>query len=346
MAGPLLETKLHVPRLRRGLVARPRLSERLSRGAESALTLVSAPAGFGKTTLLTEWLADAPADGRSAAWLSLDQRDNDPAMFWTYLDRRAADGIARGRCRCARAAAVAPGADRSGPGHAAQRPRRRLGRASCWCSTTTTSSTRATSTTGMAFLLEHLPPQIHLVIASRADPALPLARLRGRGELVEIRAADLRFTPDEAATYLNEVMGLVLTRGGRRSAGGAHGGVDRRAPAGGALDAGPRRRRRLHRGLRRGRPVHRRLPGRRGLAAPARKCPELPAEDLHPEPAERLTLRCRDRPGRRQGHAGGSRSREPVPGPARRPPPVVPLPASLCRRAASAPARRAAGPRP
>ena len=85
MAGPLLETKLHVPRWRRGLVARPRLSERLSRGAESALTLVSAPAGFGKTTLLAEWLAVAAADGRSVAWLSLDQRDNDPASFWTYL---------------------------------------------------------------------------------------------------------------------------------------------------------------------------------------------------------------------------------------------------------------------
>src|SRR6185503_16172731 len=84
MAGPLLETKLHVPRLRRTLVARPRLSEHLSRGAKSALTLVSAPAGFGKTTLLTKWLADAPADG-CAAWLSLDQRDNDPAVFWTYL---------------------------------------------------------------------------------------------------------------------------------------------------------------------------------------------------------------------------------------------------------------------
>src|SRR4051812_11369565 len=69
------------PRGRRGLVARPRLSERLSRGAESTLTLVSAPAGFGKTTLLAEWLAGAPAEGRSAAWLSLDRRDNDPALF-------------------------------------------------------------------------------------------------------------------------------------------------------------------------------------------------------------------------------------------------------------------------
>src|SRR5512142_2632386 len=85
MSGPLLETKLHVPRWRRSLVARPRLGERLSRGAESALTLVSAPAGFGKTTLLAEWLAVAAAGGRSVAWLSLDQRDNDPALFWTYL---------------------------------------------------------------------------------------------------------------------------------------------------------------------------------------------------------------------------------------------------------------------
>ena len=85
MVGPLLETKLHVPRWRRSLVARPRLSERLSRGAESALTLVSAPAGFGKTTLLAEWLAVAAAGERSVAWLSLDQRDNDPALFWTYV---------------------------------------------------------------------------------------------------------------------------------------------------------------------------------------------------------------------------------------------------------------------
>jgi ATP/maltotriose-dependent transcriptional regulator MalT len=79
----LLETKLHIPRRRRGLVERPRLIERLNRGAESALTLVSAPAGFGKTTLLTEWLAAVAAQGHSVAWLSLDQRDNDPALFWS-----------------------------------------------------------------------------------------------------------------------------------------------------------------------------------------------------------------------------------------------------------------------
>ena len=85
MASPLLETKLYAPKLRRGVVARPRLSERLSRGAESKLTLVSAPAGFGKTTLLAEWLAAAPAGRRSVAWLSLDQADNQPVTFWTYL---------------------------------------------------------------------------------------------------------------------------------------------------------------------------------------------------------------------------------------------------------------------
>src|SRR5919107_5334221 len=85
MVGPLLETKLHVPRRRRGLVARPRLLERLDRGTEAALTLVSAPAGFGKTSVLTDWLTSVAAGKRSVAWLSLDQRDNDPAVFWAYL---------------------------------------------------------------------------------------------------------------------------------------------------------------------------------------------------------------------------------------------------------------------
>ena len=137
-AGPLLETKLYVPRPRRGLVARPRLIERLNRGAESKLTLISAPAGFGKTTLLAEWLAAAPADGRSAAWLSLDQGDNQPASFWTYL--------------IAALQTVAPGVGASalsllqGPSHRRSRrssPRcstssARCRATSCWCSTTTT----------------------------------------------------------------------------------------------------------------------------------------------------------------------------------------------------------------
>src|SRR5258708_5284974 len=85
MDTPLLETKFYVPKWRRGLVPRPRLSDRLNRGAESKLTLVSAPAGFGKTTLLADWLAALAVDGLTVTWLSLDQSDNHPASFWTYL---------------------------------------------------------------------------------------------------------------------------------------------------------------------------------------------------------------------------------------------------------------------
>ncbi len=208
MVGPLLETKLHVPRRRRGLVARPRLNERLSQGAEWALTLVSAPAGFGKTTVLTEWLAAAPA-GLFPAWLSLDQRDNDPVLFWTCLVtalNTAAHGV---------------GANALSLLQSPQAPMEAV-------LATLLNDLGAISDDvvlvlddyhvieardvqdGMAFLLEHLPPQMHLVIATRADPALPLARLRGRGELAEIRAADLRFTSDEAAAYLTEVAGLDL----------------------------------------------------------------------------------------------------------------------------------------
>jgi LuxR family maltose regulon positive regulatory protein len=206
----LLETKLHVPRRRRGLVARPRLRERLSRGAESSLTLVSAPAGFGKTTLLAQWLAAAAVGGRSAAWLSLDERDNDPASFWMYLVaalRTAAPGVGAGALSLLRS----------------PQPPIEAVLASLLNDLGAVSNDvvlvlddyhvvdAREVQDGMAFLLEHLPPQAHLVIAGRADPALPLARLRGRGELVEIRAADLRFTPEEAAAYLNGVMGLALT---------------------------------------------------------------------------------------------------------------------------------------
>ncbi len=210
MLGPLLETKLHVPRLRTGLVARGRLSERLGRGAEATLTLVSAPAGFGKTTLLTEWLATATADGRAVAWLSLDQRDNDPGVFWTYLVtalRAAGPGVGAGALDLL------------------QRPRAPID--AVLATVLNDLDSIATDVVlvlddyhvvdspevhdGMVFLLENLPPRVQLVIASRTDPTLPLPRLRARGQLVEIRAADLRFTPEEAAAYLTEGMGLALT---------------------------------------------------------------------------------------------------------------------------------------
>ncbi len=210
-AGPLLETKFYVPKLRRGVVARPRLSERLSRGAESKLTLISAPAGFGKTTLVAEWLAAAPAGRPSVAWLSLDQADNQLVTFWTYLItalQTAAPGTG------ARALSLLQ-EPQPPPIETVLAPLlNELGALSNDIVLVLDDEHLVDAPEiqgGMAFLLEHLPPRIHLVIATRADPALPLARLRGRGELVEIRAADLRFTPDEAAAYLNEVMGLDLT---------------------------------------------------------------------------------------------------------------------------------------
>jgi LuxR family maltose regulon positive regulatory protein len=214
----LLETKLYVPRLRRGVVPRRRLSERLDRGTASTLTLVSAPAGFGKTTLLTEWLAGslaagpaAPGDERLAAWLSLDRADNDPVSFWTYVIaalRTVAAGVGEGALAYLQAAQPPPAET---------------------VLTVLLNDLGASAADivlvlddyhvidarevqdGMAFLLDHLPPRLHVVIVSRADPALPLARLRARGELVEIRAAELRFTPDEAAAYFNGTMGLRLT---------------------------------------------------------------------------------------------------------------------------------------
>ncbi len=212
MAGPLIETKLHVPRRRRGVVVRPRLAERLSRAEESSLTLVSAPAGFGKTTLLTEWLATLPTQKRSVAWLSLDERDNDPALFWTYL-----------------VAALRTVAPEVGAGTLAllQSPQSSLDAVLATLVNDLSSLSDDLVLVlddyhviegpevhdGMAFLVEHLPPQVHLVIAGRADPGLPLARMRGRGDLVEVRAADLRFTAEEAAAYLNGSMGLTLTAG-------------------------------------------------------------------------------------------------------------------------------------
>ena len=211
-SDPLLATKLYLPRRPRGVVARPRLTERLNRGTEAKLTLVSAPAGFGKTTLLAECLAAAPARERCVAWLSLDPSDNRPTTFWTYL-----------------IAALQTAAPECNPGAGALALLQAPGPPPIESILATLLNELSTLPkdvvlvlddyhvidardvqTGMAFLLDHVPPRLHLVIASRADPPLPLARLRARGELVEIRAADLRFLPDEAAAYLNELMGLAL----------------------------------------------------------------------------------------------------------------------------------------
>ncbi|HSK90842.1 MAG TPA: LuxR C-terminal-related transcriptional regulator [Euzebyales bacterium] len=211
MAGPLLETKLYVPSPRRALVPRPRLRDRLGRGNQATLTLVSAPAGFGKTTLLAEWLAASGSDGRGTAWLSLDRGDNQPTAFWTYL------------VAALRTAAPGVGADALALLQSPQRPAIDVVLAVLLNELTTVPHDVVLVLDdyhvidardihdGIAFLVDHLPAHVHLVIAGRADPALPLARLRARGDLVEIRAADLRFTPDEAAAFLNQVMALDLS---------------------------------------------------------------------------------------------------------------------------------------
>ena len=207
---PLLQTKLYIPRSRTSVVPRPRLIGRLTHGAEGKLTLVSAPAGFGKTTLLTEWLASAPANNRPAAWVALDQSDNEPALFWAYVIAALQTVNAEVGTR---ALALL---------HSPQPlPVETL-------LATLLNEIGALEQRivlvlddyhlvgaqpihqGIAFLIDHLPPQLHLVIATRADPPLPLGRVRARGELAELRAADLRFTAGEAAAFLNDVMALHL----------------------------------------------------------------------------------------------------------------------------------------
>lgn len=209
-AAPLLlATKFHQSAWRADLVSRPRLVSVLARGSSSKLTLISAPAGFGKTTLLAEWLASESAIGRTA-WVSLDHGDNDPALFWAYV-------ITALRVRRSDLGEHALSLLRSVP--------------SVPIESVLTSLINDLATTpdvsvlvlddfhaieqraihdGVSFLLDHLPPQLRLVITTRADPPLNISRLRARGELTELRAADLRFSPEEAAAFLSDVMGLQL----------------------------------------------------------------------------------------------------------------------------------------
>ncbi len=206
MADALVRTKLALPRPRPGLVDRTRLTEVLVRARDAALILVSAPAGFGKTTLLASALAGA----RQVAWVSLDARDSDAARFWAYV-LHALEGASPG-CATTALALLETGHGSSEDVVAAL---------------VNELSVRPEDLTlvlddyhladspevsdSVTLLLEHRPPQLHLVLGTRADPALPLSRLRARGDLVEVRAADLRFTTEEADSYLNMVHDLGLT---------------------------------------------------------------------------------------------------------------------------------------
>ncbi len=219
MVGGLLESKYRVPTRRPNAVARPRLAERLSAASQSALTVLSAPAGFGKTTALTEWLATVPAEASFIAWLSLDHRDNDPALFWTYVVttmQTATDGVGEGASQML--------ASSSPPTEAALaallNDLGKLPKDLLLVLDDYHLIEAPEVHDGMTFLLEQQPPQLHLVLATRADPPLPLARMRARGQLLEVRAADLRFTAEESAAYLNGPMGLGLSEGDVAALGG------------------------------------------------------------------------------------------------------------------------------
>lgn len=223
MSTPLLTTKLYIPLPRPTLVPRPRLIEKLNAGLRAAckLTLISAPAGFGKTTLLSEWISNLKSCGLAQdrsqipvfklCWLALDEGDNDLTRFLAYL--------------VAALETVEPGLEAGAPG-AFQAPR-----AATLESDLTSLINQLAAVTApcvlilddyhvietqaihqaVTFLLDHLPPQMHLTIATRADPPLPLSRLRARSQLVDLRADQLRFTPEEIAVFLNKVMGLKLS---------------------------------------------------------------------------------------------------------------------------------------
>jgi LuxR family maltose regulon positive regulatory protein len=213
MITSLLTTKLYVPPPRSNLVPRPRLIERLDEGLGLGrkLTLVSAPAGFGKTTLVTDWLYSKGEDisSRSIAWLSLDEADNDPTRFFTYLIAalRRLDGEA------GQAAQSLLGAPQTPPveslmtllvGDLAAVPAFVLVLDDYHLIHTSLIHD------AVEFLLNYQPPQMHLCLATRTDPPLPLPRLRVRGQMTEIRADDLRFTAQEAAAFLDQALGLTL----------------------------------------------------------------------------------------------------------------------------------------
>lgn len=216
---PLLQTKLYMPSLRTCLVPRLRLNEYLDRGLQGKLTLVSAPAGFGKTTLVAAWLAGRGGESGQypvnselldTCWLSLDERDNDPTCFWRYLI--AALQTADPRIGIAAQTALS---------HPRLPPLEAL--ITAVLNDLTAFSyplllvlddyhliTAETIHQSLHFFLTHLPPHAHLLLLTRADPPLPLSRLRAKGQLVELRAHDLRFTLPEIEVFLNQTMGFGL----------------------------------------------------------------------------------------------------------------------------------------
>ena len=209
MTFSLLTTKLHIPTPRPDLVSRPRLIEQLNTCSTRKLTLVSAPAGFGKSTLLSTCIQQIES-GTRVAWLSLDEGDNDLTRFLTYFVA-ALQTIGTNIGQGALAALQSLGSVNTEAvltnllNEIANFPGDIVLILDDYHVIETPEIDQA-----ITFFLEHLPTQMHLVIASRIDPTLPLSRLRVRRQMAEIRADDLRFTPEETAVFLNQVTGFNL----------------------------------------------------------------------------------------------------------------------------------------
>lgn len=216
MITPLLTTKLHIPPLRESAVSRPRLTEKLDGGLRPGhrLTLLSAPAGYGKTTLLSAWASQC---GQPIAWLSLDADDNDLTRFLSYLVaalRTVQEQVGESVLAALRSPAL--------PGTGTLTPKTLLSTLINEIAALDLphfglvlddlhAITEESIHQALTFILDNLPAHMHLIVATRADPPLPLSRLRGHGQLIELRAADLSFTQHESVLFLNQAMGLDLT---------------------------------------------------------------------------------------------------------------------------------------
>lgn len=206
--GAVLRTKLHIPRLRPDAVSRPRLVDRLDDERHGRFTLVSAPAGFGKTTLLAEWIARS---GRPVAWISLDESENDPVSLIGYVvaalrtvDERLGASVVE------LLAAPHPPEPKLAFTYLINELAERDDDLAIAFDDYHVITAQPIHD-AMTFLVEHLPPRLHVLLTTRADPPLPLARWRARGRMSEVRAVDLRFAEDETAAFFNERMGLGLS---------------------------------------------------------------------------------------------------------------------------------------
>jgi LuxR family maltose regulon positive regulatory protein len=208
LGSGLVWSKLTPPTLRAGLIARPGLQSLLQDGLRAKLCLLDAPAGSGKTTLLAQWYATAGAG--EVAWVSLDEGDNDPARLWIYISealRRVQPGVGAAALEALHRTSVDYGRvvlpsllnDLSG-----------IGSLLVLVLDDYHLVTDPTCHQTLAFFLQHLPASVHLLLSTRVDPPLALAGMRARGELAELRGAELQFTVEEAAVLLNQVMGLAL----------------------------------------------------------------------------------------------------------------------------------------